>query len=97
MSQQATNLYAREARSDWIRLRTLIILRWLAIGGQITALFCAVYYLDIVIPIRLCTLAITASILFNLLATFVLPSNKRLSEQEAMLSLLFDLCQLVML
>ena len=97
LSQQATNLYAREARSDWIRLRTLIILRWLAIGGQITALFCAVYYLDIVVPIRLCMLAITASILFNLVATFVFPSNKRLSEQEAMLSLLFDLCQLVLL
>ncbi len=42
-------------------------------------------------------MAITASIMFNLLATFVLPSNKRLSEHEVMLSLLFDLCQLVLL
>jgi two-component system sensor histidine kinase RegB len=42
-------------------------------------------------------LAITASILFNLLATFVLPANKRLSEREALLSLLFDLSQLVLL
>ncbi len=42
-------------------------------------------------------LVITAAILFNLLATFVLPSNKRLSEREAMLSLLFDLGQLVIL
>ena len=42
-------------------------------------------------------LVITAAILFNLLATFVLPPNKRLSEREAMLSLLFDLCQLVIL
>ncbi|MBE9476623.1 MAG: ActS/PrrB/RegB family redox-sensitive histidine kinase [Proteobacteria bacterium] len=97
MSQQATNLFIREARSDWIRLRTLIILRWLAIGGQISAVACAIYYLDLAIPFRLCLIAITASILFNLLATFLFPSNKRLSERDAMLSLLFDLCQLVFL
>lgn len=42
-------------------------------------------------------LVITAAILFNLLATFVLPPNRRLSEREAMLSLLFDLGQLVIL
>jgi two-component system sensor histidine kinase RegB len=90
-------LFTREARSDWIRLRTLIILRWLAISGQISAVVCAVYYLDLAIPFRLCMIAITASVLFNLLATFVLPTTKRLSEREAMLSLLFDLCQLVSL
>lgn len=97
MSQQTTNYFTREARSDWIRLRTLIILRWLAIFGQISAVVCAVYFLDLAIPFRLCLLAITASILFNLLATFVLPPNKRLSEREAMMSLLFDLSQLVLL
>ena len=97
VSQQATNLFTRDARSDWIRLRTLIILRWLAIAGQTSAVVAAVYFLDLAIPFRLCMLAITASILFNLLATFVLPPNKRLSEREAMLSLLFDLSQLVLL
>ncbi len=97
MSHQATNLHAREARSDWIRLRTLIILRWLAISGQVCTVIFAVYYLELAIPFRLCLLVITASVLFNLLATFVLPSNKRLSEREAMMSLLFDLGQLVIL
>lgn len=97
MSHQVTNQYIRETRSDWIRLRTLIILRWLAISGQIIAVVCAVYYLGLAIPVRLCAIAITASIMFNLLATFVLPSNKRLTEHQAMLSLLFDLGQLVLL
>ncbi len=97
MSQQFTNLLTREVRSDWIRLRTLIILRWLAIAGQTVAVVFAVYYLNLAIPFRICMLVITAAILFNLLATFVLPTNKRLSEREAMLSLLFDLGQLVIL
>jgi len=97
VSQQVTNLFTREVRSDWIRLRTQIILRWLAIAGQTTAVLFAVYYLDFAIPFRICMLVITAAILFNLLATFVLPSNKRLSEREATLSLLFDLGQLVIL
>jgi len=97
VSQQITNMFTREVRSDWIRLRTLIILRWLAIAGQTAAVVFAVFYLNLAIPFRVCLLVITAAILFNLLATFVLPSNKRLSEREAMLSLLFDLCQLVVL
>jgi len=97
VSQQSTNLFTREARSDWIRLRTLIILRWLAIAGQIGAVVFTVFYLELAIPFRLCLIVITAAILFNLLATSVLPANKRLSEREAMLSLLFDLGQLVLL
>jgi len=87
----------REARSDWIRLRTLIILRWLAITGQTTAVVVAVYQLKLAIPFRLCLLVIAASILFNLLASFILPANKRLSERAAMFSLLFDLGQLGLL
>jgi len=87
----------REARSDWIRLRTLVILRWLAITGQTIAVVIAVYELKLAIPFRLCLLAIAASILFNLIATFVLPANKRLSERATMFSLLFDLGQLGLL
>lgn len=97
MSHQTTNLFAPEARSDWIRLRTLIILRWLAIFGQVCTVIFAVYFLKLAIPFQFCLLVITASILFNLLATFVLPPNKRLSQREAMMSLLFDIGQLVLL
>ena len=97
MSQPSTNLFTREARSDWIRLRTLVILRWLAIVGQTGAVVAAVYYLELAIPFRACLIVITAAVLFNISATLILPANKRLSEREAMLSLLFDLAQLILL
>ena len=97
MSQPSTNLFTKEARSDWIRLRTLVILRWLAIAGQTGAVIAAVYYLELAIPLRACLIVITAAILFNISATLILPANKRLSEREAMLSLLFDLAQLILL
>ncbi|KAB7614623.1 ActS/PrrB/RegB family redox-sensitive histidine kinase [Amylibacter sp. SFDW26] len=97
MSQPSTNLFTKEARSDWIRLRTLVILRWLAIAGQTGAVVAAVYYLELAIPFRACLIVITAAVLFNISATLILPANKRLSEREAMLSLLFDLAQLILL
>ncbi len=97
MSQSLTNLFTREARNDWIRLRTLVILRWLAIVGQVGAVVAAVYYLELAIPFRACLIVITAAVLFNISATLILPANKRLSEREAMLSLLFDLAQLILL
>lgn len=85
------------ARSNWVRLRTLIIIRWLAIAGQLGAVMGAVYVLNMAIPFKLCLAVITASVLFNLITGFILPFNKRLSERETILSLLFDLIQLVAL
>ena len=29
------------ARGDWVRLRTLVVLRWMAIGGQVAAVLIA--------------------------------------------------------
>lgn len=97
VSQLTQNSFAREARSEWVRLRTLVMLRWLAIFGQSAAVIVAVGYLDLQIPLQACALAITASILFNTVTTLVMPSNKRLSENEALLTLTFDVAQLVLL
>jgi len=82
------------ARTDWVRLRTLITLRWIAIGGQFLAILVAHRLVGLQLPLGLCYLAVGASIIANLVATFVFPENKRLSEPEAMLTLLFDLSQL---
>lgn len=84
-------------RSDWVRLRTLILLRWMAIAGQLAAIFVAVGYQHIQLPLGYCLLAIGASIIFNLVSSFVFPENKRLTEIEALLTLLFDLTQLLAL
>jgi two-component system sensor histidine kinase RegB len=85
---------ASDARSGWVRLRTLILLRWLAIVGQSAAVLVAVVGLGMRIPHMPCAVVIGASALFNLVAMTVAAENRRLSEREAVLTLLFDLCQL---
>ena len=88
------SLQSRDTRSAWVRLRTLILLRWMAIVGQLAAITVADRYYGMQLPLGLCYLAVGASIIANLISVFVFPVNKRLSEAEAMLTLLFDLSQL---
>jgi two-component system sensor histidine kinase RegB len=94
MVSPSFGLLSHETRSDWVRLRTLIVLRWMAITGQLAAITVADRVVGIELPLGLCYLAVGASIIANLISIFVFPENKRLSELEAMLTLLFDLSQL---
>ena len=91
------SLMNRDTRSDWVRLRTLILLRWMAIVGQLAAITVADRYYQMQLPLGLCYLAVGASIIANLVSIFVFPENKRLRELEAMLTLLFDLSQFTFL
>lgn len=84
-------------RSNWVRLRTLVSLRWFAITGQISAILVAVYYFNLQISGGPAAIVIASSVLANLLCSFLYPENKRLSEREAMLMLLFDIGQLTFL
>lgn len=84
-------------RSHWIRLRTLIMLRWVAISGQIVAIAVAQYALQVQLNLGLCYLAIGSAIIANLVSIFVYPENKRLSEAEALITLMFDVAQLAFL
>jgi two-component system sensor histidine kinase RegB len=88
---------SRDNRGEWVRLRTLVLLRWIAICGQITALVVADTIFGVQLPLGLCYLAVGVAAIANLVATFVFPGNKRLSEAEAMLTLLFDVSQLAFL
>jgi len=84
-------------RSNWIRLRTLVALRWFAIVGQAIAIFVAARIYDIDIPVGFAALAVTLAVAANLISYFAYPENKRLSETEATLWLVFDLVQLCIL
>lgn len=97
MAESSKTIFHNNARSEWVRLRTLINLRWLAIVGQCVAIAVAFYGLDLELHLGLSVVAIGASIIFNLASTFILPENKRLSQRETTLTLLFDLGQLVFL
>jgi two-component system sensor histidine kinase RegB len=83
--------------TDWLRLRTLLFLRWAAILGQAVAIAVATLVVGIELPMDLCALALGAAVLANLLSMAIFPENRRLTEAEAFLSLLFDLCQLALM
>jgi len=90
-------LTASRSGSPTMRLRTLILLRWLAIGGQLLAITLAHRRYGLDLPLGLCYLVVGAAIVANLIAVFVFPENKRLTELEALLTLLFDVAQLALL
>lgn len=97
MAQSELGLIGEHQRSNWIRLRTMILLRWVAIVGQITAITVAQRVYNLQLEVGLCYLAVGVSIVGNLIAIFVFPENKRLSETENFLMVMFDLLQLCFL
>lgn len=90
-------LFNSSARSEWLRLRTLILLRWLAIAGQLGAIVLATRVLELDLRLDLCATALGLSVAFNIVNTVVFPANNRLSEKNALLTLIFDLFQLALL
>ncbi len=88
---------AARSGSTGMRLRTLILLRWMAIAGQIAAIAVADRYFGLILPLGLCYMAVGLSIIANLVCMFILPENRRLSEVESLLMLLFDMAQLAFL
>ena len=94
MADTTQDLFQGQERSNWIRLRTLILLRWVAIIGQLGAITVAQQMYHLRLEFGLCYLAIGVSVIGNLIAIFVFPENKRLSETENFLMVFFDLLQL---
>ena len=84
-------------RGNWIRLRTIILLRWVAIAGQLAALAVSQQVYNLALPLVPCLMVVGASVAGNLLSLFMFPENKRLSETENLMMVLFDLLQLGLL
>jgi two-component system sensor histidine kinase RegB len=84
-----------------VRLRTLILLRWAAIAGQLAALLIVRYGLGFDLPIGPALAIVGASGLLNLWATWPWPSGRRrtmqLGDRAAVAYLGFDLLQLAAL
>ncbi|PSL17938.1 sensor histidine kinase RegB [Shimia abyssi] len=97
MTDISSQLRLEEQRSNWIRLRTIILVRWIAIFGQITALVIAQFAFNLELEYGLCYLTIGVSVIGNLIAIFLFPENKLLSESENAFMILFDLLQLCVL
>tara|TARA_R110002074_G_scaffold106338_4_gene229525 strand:+ start:158 stop:1546 length:1389 start_codon:yes stop_codon:yes gene_type:complete len=94
MTQATIKPLGDRTRANWIRLRTMIVLRWVAIAGQLIAITVAQRLFGLQLELALCYFAIGVSVIGNLIATLVFPENKRLSEYENLSMVLFDLLQL---
>jgi two-component system sensor histidine kinase RegB len=97
MAVTELEMFQDQSRSNWVRLRTLVILRWFAILGQITAVVVSVMVFRLQIEIGLAAVTIGLSIVANLIASFTSSQSRRLSEREASMILVFDVLQLGLL
>ena len=80
-----------------LRLRTLVVLRWLAVIGQTTAILVVNYGFGFPLPLGLCLAAIAASAWLNIFLTIRFPFQRALGEAEAAGYLAYDILQLTAL
>ncbi len=97
MADTSSILLEKDHGNSWVRLRTLIMLRWFAVFGQIAAIALSEYLFNLDIERGYCAMAIGLSVSINLFSQVVYPESKRLSEQEATIFLSFDIVQLAIL
>ncbi len=86
-------------RGRGLSLRTLIILRWLALAGQSATIFTATVILHFDLPLTACAAAIAAGALFNLYASSELKNldPPAADGRRTALHLGFDMTQLTVL
>lgn len=94
MAQIENDLFLNDQRGNWVRLRTLVMLRWVAVGGQIGAVLVALYVYQFSLEVGLIAVVIGMPVLANVISVALFPENRRLSEGEADLMIGFDLLQL---
>ncbi|NKB29304.1 MAG: ActS/PrrB/RegB family redox-sensitive histidine kinase [Rhodobacteraceae bacterium] len=94
MPDQDTAILLPRVRGDWVRLRTLTVLRWIAVAGQLATIVVAGVIFKLELNLALILVVVGASVTANLVAILVYPRNTRLSERELQGMLLFDAAQL---
>ncbi len=97
MSLSDYQMFADQERNNWVRLRTLVRLRWFAIAGQTLAIAVSLSVYHLQLHTSLITVIIGSSVLANICFGFLYPQNRRLTEREAFFVLLFDVMQLGLL
>ena len=97
MIESNQDLFLESKRGEWIRLRTMIFIRWVAVTGQLAAIIIAFQYFELALDLSLCFFAVGLSALANIVASLFFPESKRLSELENVFMILFDLFQLAFL
>jgi len=80
-----------------VRLGTLVLIRWLAVGGQLIALMIVQQFLGFDARLEITLPTVMASALLNLWFALRLDSNTRLTEPQSAAHLTFDLVHLTLL
>lgn len=78
-----------------VRLRTLIVLRWLAVTGQTITVFGVYFILGFDLPLALCLMVIGASAALNLVIAFTQAVQRFATERESFAQLAFDVLQVI--
>ncbi len=85
------------ARTGRLRVGTLILIRWIAIGGQAVTVLTVQYGLNFDVPLLLCFVPIAVSAILNATMARRRAARARLGDREAALVLGFDIIQLSVL
>ena len=80
-----------------IRLRTLVLIRWVALTGQLVSLLAVHFTLGFELPLWPTLGAVGLSALVNVLSTVLWPPQTRLGDTDAALYLGYDVIQLSVL
>ena len=77
-----------------VRLRTLVYIRWVAVGGQLAALVIVNFGLNYPLPMLACLVTVAVSAAINTSITLLRPMSGTLSDRSAALWLAYDILQL---
>lgn len=91
------HLSAADDPAGRVRLQTLVLLRWIAIIGQLLAILFVHFGLNFKLPLLPALAVVGISALLNIVLFIVYPTAKRLSEKGAAGYLAFDQIQLCIL
>lgn len=89
--------FGRQSSNPNLRLETLIRIRWLAIAGQVAAVFFVAFVLDYDFYLSLCLALIAASAWLNVFLRMRYRASFRLSEYATVILLAYDILQLAAL
>ena len=67
MTSPTLGVLNTSGRGNWIRLRTLIMLRWFAIAGQLAAISVSYRIFGLDLPLGLCFVVVGVSVIANLM------------------------------
>jgi two-component system sensor histidine kinase RegB len=80
-----------------VRLRTLVLIRWAAVAGQLFTAAVVHWGLGFSLPVLAVSGAIALSALLNLTVSLGRPASARIDDREATIFLAFDILQLAVL